>query len=76
MAREAPASHEKESDLAEQKAASAEGCPHQIESHAGRQRSTEEVAEKGTKLETTERRQDAKPPLQSGIFLRFLLAII
>ena len=55
--REAPASNEKESDMAEQRAASAEGCPHQIESHAGRQKGGEVVAEKGTDLETTGRCQ-------------------
>jgi hypothetical protein len=57
MAKEAPTSHEKESDLAEQRAASAEGSPHQIESHTGRQKGGEEVAEKGTDLETTGRCQ-------------------
>jgi hypothetical protein len=57
MAREAPTSNEKESDMAEQRAVSTEGSPHQIESHAGRQKGGEEVAEKGTDLETTGRCQ-------------------
>ena len=43
--------------MAEQRAASTEGCPHQIESHTGRQKGGKEVAEKGTDLETTGRRQ-------------------
>ena len=71
MVREAPTSNEKESDLAEQRAASTEGCPHQIESHAGRQKGGKEVAEKGTDLETTGRRQQTQHPLQGGIFFAF-----
>ena len=70
-AREAPTSNEKESDLAEQRATSAEGCPHQIESHAGRQKGGEEVAEKGTDLETAGRRQQTQHPPQGGIFFAF-----
>jgi hypothetical protein len=57
MARAQAVSNKKERRSAEQSAASAEGGPHQIESHAGRQKGGEEVAEKGTDFETTGRRQ-------------------
>ena len=70
-ARAQAVSSKKERRSAEQSADSAEGCPHQIESHTGRQKGGEEVAEKGTDLETTGRRQQTQPPPQGGIFFAF-----
>jgi len=57
MARAQAVSNKKERRSAEQSAASAEGGPHQIESHAGRQKGGKEIAKKGTDLKTTGRCQ-------------------
>ena len=76
MVREAPTSNEKESDLAELRAASAEGCPHQIESHAGRQKGGEVVAEKAPTWKPPAAASRLNTHRKAGFFLRFLLAMI
>ena len=71
MAREAPTSNEKESDLAEQRATSAEGSPHHVERQGRSQQSTDEISEKGPQFESPCGGQNGNHPPQGGIFLAF-----
>ena len=74
MAREVPASNEKESDLAEQRAASAQSLPHHVERQGRSQQSTDEIGEKGPQLESPCGSQNGSHPAQGGIFLAFALS--
>ena len=74
MAREAPTSNEKESDMAEQRAASAQSLPHHVERQGRSQQSSDKIGEKGPQFESPCGGQNSSHPAQGGIFLAFALS--